>query len=88
MQAKRPDMHCATQGIAILLVLRSLALTLHSGTTGYPKAVMATTGRMYSRLADQFTRMGIRPLRPDGSGDRWYMCMPICHGKHSERVCI
>ncbi|KAK3684637.1 hypothetical protein LTR37_020069 [Vermiconidia calcicola] len=50
-----------------------------SGTTGYPKGVMATTGRYYSRLAAQFTEMGIQPLRSDGPGDRWYICMPMCH---------
>ena len=56
-----------------------LALRYTSGTTGYPKGVMATTGRYYARLAGQFTQMGIRPLRTDGSGDRWYICMPMCH---------
>lgn len=56
-----------------------LALRYTSGTTGYPKGVMATTGRYYARLAGQFTQMGIQPLRTDGSGDRWYICMPMCH---------
>ena len=56
-----------------------LCLRYTSGTTGFPKGVMATTGRYYSRLAAQFTQMGIRPLREDGSGDRWYICMPMVH---------
>ncbi|TKA75845.1 hypothetical protein B0A55_04388 [Friedmanniomyces simplex] len=55
------------------------ALRYTSGTTGYPKAVMATTGRVYSRLAGQFSQMSIRPLKSAGTGDRWYICMPICH---------
>ncbi|KIW81634.1 hypothetical protein Z517_04660 [Fonsecaea pedrosoi CBS 271.37] len=56
-----------------------LALRYTSGTTGYPKGVMATIGRYYARLASQFTQMGIQPLREDGSGDRWYICIPMCH---------
>ena len=65
-----------------------LALRYTSGTTGYPKGVMATTGRYYSRLAAQFTQMGIQPLRTDGSGDRWYICMPMCHSTASSAALI
>ena len=56
-----------------------LALRYTSGTTGYPKGVMARIGRYYSRVAAQFTEMGFRRLKQDGSGDRWYVCMPMCH---------
>lgn len=49
---------------------------------------MAPTRRLYSRLASQFTEMGIRPLRPDGSGDRWYICMPICHATAGSVVMV
>lgn len=67
-----------------------LALRYTSGTTGYPKGVMATTGRYYSRVAAQFTEMGLRPLKRDGSGDRWYICMPMCHatGGSGALVCL
>ncbi|OAP65138.1 hypothetical protein AYL99_01110 [Fonsecaea erecta] len=65
-----------------------LALRYTSGTTGYPKGVMATVGRYYARLASQFTEMGIHPLRSDGSGDRWYICMPMCHSTAGSAVII
>ncbi|OAL29241.1 hypothetical protein AYO22_02135 [Fonsecaea multimorphosa] len=65
-----------------------LALRYTSGTTGYPKGVMATIGRYYARLASQFTEMGIQPLQADGSGDRWYICMPMCHSTAGSAVII
>ncbi|OQU98678.1 AMP-binding enzyme domain-containing protein [Cladophialophora immunda] len=65
-----------------------LALRYTSGTTGYPKGVMATVGRYYARLASQFTQMGIHPLQADGSGDRWYICMPMCHSTAGSAVII
>ncbi|KIW88251.1 uncharacterized protein Z519_11362 [Cladophialophora bantiana CBS 173.52] len=66
-----------------------LALRYTSGTTGYPKGVMATTGRYYARLASQFTQMGIQPLQAAGGlGDRWYICMPMCHATAGSAVII
>ncbi|KAJ9610752.1 hypothetical protein H2200_005529 [Cladophialophora chaetospira] len=59
-----------------------------SGTTGYPKGVMATVGRYYMRLGSQFTQMGIHPLQADGSGDRWYICMPMCHTTAGSAVVV
>lgn len=88
MSTRRPEWQFGTQGKRVPRLSSVLELTLESGTTGYPKGVMATIGRYYSRLAAQFTQMGIKPLRKDGSGDRWYICMPMVHSTAGSAVLI
>jgi acyl-CoA synthetase (AMP-forming)/AMP-acid ligase II len=47
-----------------------------SGTTGFPKAVNTPISRTYSFVYGKFADLQVRG-GPDG--DRWYICMPVCH---------
>lgn len=52
------------------------ALRYTSGTTGFPKAVRSPVTRPFQFAFGKFSDMG---LKPGPNGDRWFVCMPICH---------
>jgi acyl-CoA synthetase (AMP-forming)/AMP-acid ligase II len=61
----------------------TLALRYTSGTTGFPKAVKTPISRTYQLVFGKFSEMG---LRPGPNGDRWYICMPMCHATAGSTV--
>jgi acyl-CoA synthetase (AMP-forming)/AMP-acid ligase II len=61
----------------------TLALRYTSGTTGFPKAIKTPIARTYQLVYGKFSDMG---LRPQPNGDRWYICMPICHATAGSTV--
>lgn len=60
-----------------------LALRYTSGTTGFPKAVKTPISRTYLLTFGKFSDMG---LRSGPGGDRWYVCMPLCHATAGSTV--
>ena len=58
------------------------ALRFTSGTTGFPKAVRAPVARVFAFVYGKFSRMGLNP------GDRWYVCMPLCHATAGSTVVV
>lgn len=52
------------------------ALRYTSGTTGFPKAVRSPVMRPFGFAFGKFKEMG---LKPGPNGDRWFVCMPLCH---------
>jgi acyl-CoA synthetase (AMP-forming)/AMP-acid ligase II len=61
----------------------TLALRYTSGTTGFPKCVRTPMSRTYQLVYGKFDEMG---LRPGPGGDRWYICMPMCHATAGSTV--
>jgi acyl-CoA synthetase (AMP-forming)/AMP-acid ligase II len=61
----------------------TLAVRYTSGTTGFPKAVKTPIARTYQLAYGKFSEMG---LKSQPNGDRWYICMPICHATAGSTV--
>jgi acyl-CoA synthetase (AMP-forming)/AMP-acid ligase II len=61
----------------------TLALRYTSGTTGFPKAIKTPISRTFMLTYGKFDDMG---LRPGPNGDRWYMCIPMCHATAGSTV--